>query len=124
MKITSFNPCIITPRYDETVALFEALGFERRHMQENIDNQDIKSVRMKNEGGFHVDITFNAKLPQDMTTIRMNVDDIDEAVKMLEERGFKNRLGRIVDQGSSLNAQMQSPGGFIITVVHHVKKHN
>ena len=61
MIITSYNPCIITPRYDETVALFEALGFERRHMQENIDNQDIKSVRMKNEGGFIITVVHHVK---------------------------------------------------------------
>ena len=121
MKITSFNPSIITTRFDETVALFEALGFERRHGQEEIDGRDIKSVRLKNEDGFHVDVTYVANIPQDKVQIRMNVDDIEETVKMLEEKGFKNTIGRIVDQGSSLNAQMMSPSGFIITVVHHVK---
>ena len=57
-----------------------------------------------------------------MTQIRMNVDDIEGTVKMLEEKGVKNTLGRIVDQGSSVNAQMMGPGGFFITVIHHVKK--
>jgi hypothetical protein len=76
---------------------------------------------MKNADGFHVDVTYVENIPQDKVQIRMNVDDIEETVKMLEEKGFKNTIGRIVDQGSSLNAQMMSPSGFIITVVHHVK---
>lgn len=122
MKITSFNPSILTTRFDETVALFEALGFEKAHHQENIAGKEIQSTRMRNADGFHVDVTFVDGLPQDRTQIRMNVDDIEEAVKLLEANGFKNALGRIVDQGSSLNAQMMSPSGFMITVVHHVKK--
>ena len=31
MKITSFNPLIVTKDAASTIALFEALGFERRH---------------------------------------------------------------------------------------------
>ena len=31
MKITSFNPLIISPNPENTVKLFEELGFERRH---------------------------------------------------------------------------------------------
>ena len=57
-----------------------------------------------------------------MTQIRMNVDDIEGTVKMLEEKGFKNTLGRIVDQGSSVNAQMMGPGGFFIAAFHQVRK--
>ena len=122
MKITSFNPSIITSKFDETVALFEALGFQRAHRQEGIEGKNINSTRMRNADGFHVDVTFVEGVPQDMTQIRMNVDDIEEAVKLLEAKGFVNALGRIVDQGSSLNAQMRSPSGFMLTVVHDVKK--
>ena len=31
MKITSFNPMIITANADDIIKTFEALGFERRH---------------------------------------------------------------------------------------------
>ena len=31
MKITTFNPTILTKKPEEVIALFEALGFERRH---------------------------------------------------------------------------------------------
>ena len=57
IKITSFNPSIITAKFDETIALFEALGFERAHHQEEIDGKNIQSTRMRNADGFHVDVT-------------------------------------------------------------------
>ncbi len=32
MKITSFNPSIVTKDIEAVVGLFEALGFEKRHI--------------------------------------------------------------------------------------------
>ena len=31
MKITTFNPMILTPNADEVIKFFEELGFERKH---------------------------------------------------------------------------------------------
>ena len=79
MKITSFNPLIVTENTEAVIALFEALGFERRHMKTGINDKDISSVRMRYTGedgkAFHVDVT-SAPVPQDISTIRMNVDDL------------------------------------------------
>ena len=48
MKFTSFNPMIITKDSEAAVALFEALGFERRHLSEDIEQRDdLSSIRMK-----------------------------------------------------------------------------
>ena len=33
MTITTFNPMILTKKSEETIALFEALGFERHHQK-------------------------------------------------------------------------------------------
>ena len=44
MTITSFNPLIVTKDAEATIALFEALGFERRHMKTGINDKDITSV--------------------------------------------------------------------------------
>lgn len=38
MKITTFNSFIATSRTDETIRLFEELGFERRHKKEGNRN--------------------------------------------------------------------------------------
>ena len=128
MKITSFNPCIITKDSESVIALFEALGFERRHKKTGINDADITAVRMRytNEDGkvFHVDVT-QAPVPQDITAIRMNVRDFDEAYKLLEEKGFKNAQGdKITNTGSSRSTMMVSPSGFSISVAEHIRNHD
>ncbi len=47
MKITTFNPQIITKDAKSAVALFEALGFERRHTKQDIGELDVIGIRMK-----------------------------------------------------------------------------
>lgn len=126
MKITSFNPLIITKDAESVIALFEALGFERRHKKTGINGKDITSVRMRHEGEdgkvFHVDVT-QADVEKDITTIRMNVSDFDEAYEMLKARGFINAQGdRITDTGSSRSTMMVSPTGFTISIAQHIRK--
>lgn len=128
MKITTFNPLIVTKDAESVIALFEALGFERRHMKTGINGKDISSVRMRytNEDGktFHVDVT-SAPVPQDIATIRMNVDNFDEAYEALEAKGFKNAQGeKITDTGSSRSTMMVSPSGYSISIAQHIKNHD
>ena len=123
MKITSFNPLIVTKDSESAIELFEALGFEKRHTKTGI-NGHVTSVRMRyeNEDGdvFHVDIA-NAPVPQDISTIRMNIRDFDEAKKFLEDKGFKNAQGeKTTDTGSSLSTMMVSPSGFSISIAQHI----
>lgn len=122
MKITSFNPMVITPKAEDAIKLFEALGFERQHKKTGINDEDITSISMKDGNGFHVDVAKVEKLPQDMTAIRMNVDDFDEAYEFLTARGFKNAQGgKVTDTGSSHATMMVSPSGFAINLVQHIK---
>ena len=126
MKITSFNPLIVTQDSEAAIKLFEDLGFERRHTKTGINDNDISDVRMRYEGEdgkvFHVDIA-HAPVPKDITTIRMNIDDFDEAFNMLEEKGFKNSQGdKITETGTSRSTMMVSPSGFSISISQHIKK--
>ena len=91
MQITTFNPMILSKNADEIIKLFEELGFERRHQVNNVDDKDISSVRMKDANGFHVDVARVESLPQDMTTMRMNVRDFDEAYEFLKAQERKVR---------------------------------
>ena len=123
MKITSFNPYIITSAPDEVIGLFEALGFERRHMKENINDEDIDCVRMKDANGYHVDVTRVDRVPRDLMAIRMNVDDFDEGYEFLTSRGFTVAPGsQITDTGSSRAVILLSPSGFGINLVKHIRK--
>ncbi len=123
MKITSFNPLIITKDAEAAIALFEALGFERHHNRKDIDGKDITNVTMKDANGFHVDIA-QANVPQDKTIIRMNVSDFDEGYQFLTERGFTHPSGRIIEDKSSKSAMIVSPSGFAFDLCQHIKDHD
>ena len=123
MKITGFSPLILTTDPENTIKLFEALGFEKSHTKDDLEGrEDIVGVRMKDSNGFHVDIVHSNWTKQDMVTIRINVDDFDEARKVFEEHGFKSNTGQIVEDSSSKSIGMYAPSGFQISLVEHIKK--
>lgn len=121
MKSTSFNPLIVSKDAAPAIELFEALDFERRHNNTNIDDRNISNVTMKDANGFHVDVA-QANVPRDMTIIRMNVDNFEEAYDFLISKGFTCPSGRIVEQESSKSAMLVSPSGFGFDLCHHIKK--
>ena len=122
MKITSFNPLIVTKDIDPVVALFEALGFEKRHAKEGIGINNVTDIRMKDANGFHVDVSQG---DGEWTMIRMNVDDLEEAIGFLEARGLHKArheaAHETVDTGSSRFNIMVSPTGTIFSVSQHIK---
>lgn len=123
MKITTFNPQIITKNAEPVIQLFEALGFEKRHNPKGIGELDVTGIRMKDANGFYVDISQADALPVDcLTAIRMNVDDFDEAYQLMLSRGFKNYYGdRTIDTGSARSTVMVSPSGIAINLIQHIK---
>lgn len=122
MKITGFNPLIVTKDAENVIKLFEDLGFEKHHsLDASTGTTDFNSVRMKDANGFYVDVA-NVPVPQDMTLIRMNVDDFGEAYEYLTEKGFQNpRGGQTVDTKSNKSCMMRSPSGFAFDLCQHIK---
>ncbi|SES92772.1 hypothetical protein SAMN04487771_10028 [[Clostridium] aminophilum] len=124
MQITTFNPMILSKNAEEIIKLFEELGFERRHQKDNIDGKDISNVRMTDPNGFHVDVARVESMEKDMTTMRMNVRDYDEAYEFLKSRGFKNATGsdHTVESTSARSCLMIAPSGFSIQLTQHIRK--
>ena len=124
MTITTFNPMILSKDADNIIKLFEEMGFERKHQKDGIDGKDISSVRMTDANGFHVDVARVESMERDMTTMRMNVRDFDEAYEFLKSRGFKNATGtdHTVESASSKSCLMISPSGFSIQLTQHIRK--
>ncbi|MBR6045431.1 MAG: hypothetical protein IKP47_07345 [Ruminococcus sp.] len=124
MKITSFNPLVLSNNADAAIKVFEDLGFVKRHsITINENGKDITTVRMKNEGGFYVDVSQVDGLPRDMTLIRMNVDNFDEAYKFLLSKGFTNPKGdHTVDTRTNKSCMMKSPTGFAFDLCQHIKE--
>ena len=126
MKITSFNPQIITNDAEPIIELFEELGFEKRHNQKNIGNKNVSGIVMKNADGFKLDISQpEMELPHDIQAIRINVRDFEEAYDLFISRGFKNFYGddRVMTP-SSKSAMLISPTGFAVNLIEHIKDHN
>ena len=124
MKITAFNPIIVTPNAADAVALFEELGFERRHTKEGIEG-NVTSYDLK-YGDFRVNVAQADNMPQDLTAIRMNVRDFDEAIKFLLDHGFRRARHEAakddIETESSKIAIMVSPSGYILSVSEHIRK--
>lgn len=122
MKITSFNPLIVTRDSESVIALFEDMGFERRHKKEGISENNVTDVRMKDAGGFYVDVTQGTG---EWTMIRMNVDNLEEAIDFLEARGFHKArhtaANKTIDTESSRINIMVAPSGFIFAVSQHIR---
>lgn len=123
MKITTFNPQIITKDAEPIVQLFQSLGFEKRHHPEGIGELNVEGIRMKDANGFYVDITMpEMELPKDIMVIRMNVDNFEEAYQILEKHGLKNFYGdKIIETKSFRSAMMISQTGFAINLIQHIK---
>ena len=125
MKITSFNPLILTKDAEPIVRLFEELGFERHHQPTGTSATGTNYVgyRMKHPDGFYVDVTQSSKeRTQDQSSIRMNVDDYDAAYKLLTDHGFKSATdNNTTNTGSAKGDMLVSPTGFSISLVQHIK---
>ena len=129
MKITTFNPLIITHHPESVIALFEELGFERRHTKSDIGEIKTTDVRMKNAEGFYVDVAQAPESrtdPRDLTAIRMNVDDFDEAIEFLTAHGFRKpsieRAAKVNTESSQFTFTV-SPSGFVLSISEHTKNH-
>ena len=122
VKITAFNPIILTPKADETIALFEELGFAQAHTKTGIEG-DVSSHDLKYGEDFRVNVAQVDVMPQAMTAIRVSVRDFDEAYDLLISKGFKNAQGdKVTDTGTSKSALLFSPSGFAISLSMHIRK--
>jgi hypothetical protein len=122
VKITSFNPLIVSRNPEAVIVLFEVLGFQRHHTKTGISDLNITSVRMKDANGFYVDVA-NGEFPQDRTLIRMNVDNLDEAIELLMAHSFKKveEFKETEETSFSRFNIMISPSGVVMNVIEHTK---
>ena len=125
MKITSFHPVIMSTKADAIISLFEELGFKRKHFTQ-FDELGTTSAMMEDENGFCVDVSQVDSLPhenRDLMSIRINVDDYEEAVEFFKAHGFTTPMGDMtIDTNNSKGVLLLSPSRFLINLVKHIKK--
>ena len=113
---------IITKDPDSVISVFEALGFEKRHTKTDIEGGANVAVTMKDANGFSVIVAKTENLPQDLTSIQINVANFEEAYDFFISRGFVNPRGDKVTETSSSKATMVfAPSGFAINIDEHLK---
>ena len=123
MKITTFNPSIITNDAEPVIQLFKELGFEQTHTKAENNDVEFSAHRMKNEGGFHVDVVEVPAVKQTYTAIRINVDNYEEAIEFFMSKGFREARGFAPSTTkSSKYAYLVSPTGVIYDICQHIKK--
>ena len=123
MKISSFNPLIVSQHSDDIIKRFEELGFEKRHKKTDIEGGENSNTRLRDPNGFHVDVASSNHVPQDLMSIRINVDNFDEAYNFFMSHGFTNPRGdKVTETSSSRDTYLLSPSGFAVTLCHHIKK--
>lgn len=124
MKITSFGPELMVTDAEPVVQLFKDLGFEPRHHQEGMTEKNITGNVLRDANGFRMNILQVPDLPRPaVPSIRMNVDNLDEAYELLKSHGFTEAPGAFVsDTGSAKSIMMMAPSRFLINLVQHIKE--
>ena len=126
MKITTFNPMIITNRSEEVLKVFEKFGFTKKHAPTYTmaSGDEFTDYRLQNENGFYMDVgVINIPLPMEIPAIRINVDDFDEAYNMLTGYGYKATHEQpVIENEHTKAAALIGPIGFTIYLVQHLKK--
>lgn len=122
MKITGFCPIIITKEAEKVAAVFEALGFEKRHTKTGIEDGANTAYAFKDAEGNRIVVASSETIPQDLTAININVDNFQEAYDFFLAHGFVNPRGdKVTDTSSSRATMLFSPTGYAVSIAEHIK---
>jgi hypothetical protein len=121
MNITGFRPLVVSKEAEALVEVFEELGFERKHTKTDIEGGKNTNYVMKDANGNCINIASSERVPQDLTSISINVDDFEEAYEFFTSRGFRNSRGdKVTETSSSVDTYLIAPSGFAITLTQHI----
>ena len=123
MKITGFNPIIVSQDIDPIIKVFEDMGFELAHTKKDIEDGANTNYNLKDGNGFRVSVASSVKIPKDLLAININVDNFQEAYDLLISHGFVNPRGdRVTETASSKATLLFSPSGYAVNISEHIKK--
>lgn len=78
MKITGLRPLIVSQDAENIKQLFEELGFECRHTKTDIEGGKNTNYNLKDDEGHVINVASSETIPQDLTSVSINVDNFDE----------------------------------------------
>ncbi len=122
MKITGLRPLIVSQDAENIKKVFEELGFECRHVKDDIESGNNTNFNLKDAEGHVINVASSKTVPQDVTSISINVDNFDEAYEFFTSRGYVNPRGdKVSETESAKSTLLFSPSGFAITISEHKK---
>ena len=122
MKITGLRPLIVSQDAENIKQLFEELGFECRHTKADIEGGKNTTFNLKDAEGHVINVTSSETIPQDLTSVSINVDNFEEAYEFFTSRGYVVPRGdKVTETKSALSTLLFSPSGFAITISEHKK---
>ena len=86
MKVSSINPVLIATDIEKEKAGFEAEGFTQRHHLD--EGNGIEIYVMETENGSRIDLVVLPGAKPGSVGIRMNVDNLEEAIAAHKAIGF------------------------------------
>ncbi len=123
MKITSMNPLIVTRDSEKALELFKEMGFNLVHEIDHAADTNISNFSLKDASGNKIDIS-QAGVERDLTLIRINVDNFDEAVELLKSKGFtlpQKTGGGVLETETNKSALVVSPTVYAFDLCMHKK---
>ena len=122
MKITGFCPMIVTKEQDSVIAVFEALGFEKRHTKTDIEGGANIGVAMKDANGNRILVASTKNDRADINAVLINVDNFQEAYDFFIGKGFIDPRGsKTTVTGSDQATMLIAPSGFPVVISEHFK---
>ncbi len=118
MQISSYTAATFTRNAAETVAAHEAVGFKVKHHLPEYDGVDIYVLEAPDGSCVNV-IGVPAALP--LSGARVNVDDLDEAIKVFEEQGFQVYGGIHTAKSNRAALLFHDTNSTTYFVIQHIK---
>ena len=119
MNITSFYPALLAKNADQVVEKMKRLGFEVIHKTKDLIKDVDNEYTLQDKNGFRFDVV-HTDILEEKYVIRINVDNIEEAINVHKEMGFTVDCGP-EDARSSKRALLVSPTGLYTYLIEHKK---
>lgn len=120
MKIKSQYPAIITKDVDRILNSLTHKGFSIIHTQKDVLFEGSVVYVLKHTTGTKLDV-IKTNVEKEKQVLRINVDSVDEAIKVFAEDGFVVTVGPKTND-YSITALLKDPDGLEIFLMEHRKK--
>ena len=118
MKVSSMNPVFVSADLEREVEGYKTLGFRQVHHLH--ENELVEIYVMETENGSRVDLVKIEGAEPGKVGIRINVDNLEEAVALYRSLGFTGGE-RVFETKSNRITEMNAPHNDVVyIVVQHI----